>query len=76
MKKILLRSNVTFCPSYNRLRHGPLVDVGFLVDLLPQLIVDLLPPTEVLQSVVTEFVSPHQSRPELAAQVMAEVSAY
>lgn len=59
----------------HRLRHGPLVDVEFLVDILPQLIVDFLPPMEILQTVVNEFVSPHQSRPELAAVVMAEVSA-
>jgi hypothetical protein len=50
------------------------VDVEFLVDVLPQLIVDFLPPMEVLQTVVNEFISPHQSRPELAAVVMAEVS--
>ena len=56
------------------MRHGPLVDVKFLVDVLPQLIVDFLPPMEVLQTVVNEFISPHQSRPELAAVVMAEVS--
>lgn len=59
---------------HSRLRHGPLVDVEFLVDVLPQLIVDFLPPMEVLQTVVNEFISPHQSRPELAAMVMAEVS--
>lgn len=58
---------------YCRLRHGPLVDVEFLIDVLPQLIVDFLPPMEVLQTVVNEFISPHQSRPELAAMVMAEV---
>ena len=46
----------------------------FLADVLPQLIVDFLPPMEVLQTVVNEFISPHQSRPELAAVVMAEVS--
>lgn len=51
------------------------MDVEFLVDVLPQLIVDFLPPMEVLQTVVNEFISPHQSRPELAAMVMAEVSA-
>ena len=50
------------------------MDVEFLVDVLPQLIVDFLPPMEVLQTVVNEFISPHQSRPELAAMVMAEVS--
>ena len=59
---------------FSRLRHGPLVDVEFLIDVLPQLIVDFLPPMEVLQTVVNEFISPHQSRPELAAMVMAEVS--
>ena len=68
----------TLCLMYHytclvRLRHGPLMDVSFLVDILPQLIVDFLPPMEVLQTVVTEFVSPHQTRPELAACVMAEV---
>ena len=56
-----------------RVRHGPLMDVSFLIDVLPQLVVDFLPPMEVLQTVVTEFVSPHQTRPELAACVMAEV---
>jgi len=55
-----------------RLRHGPLIDVSILVDLLPQLVVDFLPSMEVLQTVVTEFVSPHQTRPHLAACVMAE----
>ena len=43
------------------------------MDILPQLIVDFLPPMEVLQTVVNEFISPHQSRRELAAVVMAEV---
>ena len=61
------------CTCLVRLRHGPLMDVSFLVDILPQLVVDFLPPTEVLQTVVTEFVSPHQTRPKLAACVMAEV---
>lgn len=28
---------------------------------------------EVLQTVVTDFVSPHQSRPQLSATIMAEV---
>ena len=48
----------------------------FLADVLPQLMVDFLSPMEVLQTVVNEFISPHQSRPELAAVVMAEVSAH
>lgn len=56
-----------------RLRHGPLLNVKFLIRVLPQLVVDLLPPLEVLQTVVSEFVSPHQTRPQLAARVMAEV---
>ena len=41
--------------------------------ILPQVIIDFLPPMEVLQTVVTDFVSPHQSRPKLSASVMAEV---
>lgn len=45
------------------------------MDVLPQLMVDFLPPLEVLQTVVNEFISPHQSRPELAAVVMAKVGA-
>ena len=57
-----------------RLRHGPLMDVAFLIRLLPQLTVDFLSPMEALQTVVSEFVSPHQPRPQLAARVMAEVS--
>ena len=56
------------------LRHGPLERVRFLVDLVPILMVDFLPPVQVLQMVVTEFVSPHQPRPSLAAVVMGEVS--
>lgn len=35
---------------------------------------DFLAPVEVLQMVVTEFVSPHQPRPTFAAMVMGEVS--
>ena len=59
-----------------RLRHGPLRNVAFLVRLLPQLTVDFLSPIEALQTVVSEFVSPHQPRPQLAARVMAEVSVW
>ncbi len=59
-------------PPY-RLRHGPYPDVHFLVDILPDLIVDFLPVMEVLQTVVTDFVSPHQTRPELAAAVLNKV---
>lgn len=55
------------------MRHGPLEDVRFLVDVIPVLLVEFLPPVEVLQMVVTEFVSPHQPRPSLAAMVMGEV---
>ncbi len=46
----------------------------FLVDVVPQLIVDFLLPLEALQTVVSELVSPHQTRPQFAACVMAEVS--
>ena len=56
-----------------RLRHGPLVDVGFLVDVIPQLLVDFLLPMEALQTVVSEFVSPHQTRPHFAAHILGEV---
>ena len=56
------------------LRHGSLEGVRFLVDIVPVLMVDFLPPVQVLQMVVTEFVSPHQPRPALAAVVMGEVS--
>ena len=56
------------------LRHGPLEGVRFLVHVVPVLMVDFLPPAQVLQMVVTEFVSPHQPRPSLAALVMGEVS--
>lgn len=66
---------INHCTCLLRLRHGPLIDVSILVDLLPQLVVDFLPSMEVLQTVVTEFVSPHQTRPHLAACVMAEVHA-
>lgn len=45
------------------------------MDVLPQVMVDFLPPLEVLQTVVNEFISPHQSRPELAAVVMTKVGA-
>ena len=58
---------------YFRLRHGPLTDVQFLVDILPDIIVDFLPPMEVLQTVVTDFVSPHQTRPSLSAAIMNKV---
>lgn len=34
---------------------------------------DFMTPVEVLQMVVTEFVSPHQPRPIFAAMVMGEV---
>lgn len=72
---VLIQYNICQKSAQNyRLRHGPLVDVKFLVEVLPQLIVDFLPPMEILQTVVNEFISPHQSRPELAAMVMAEVS--
>jgi huntingtin len=54
------------------LRHGPLEEVRFLVDVVPVVMVDFLPPVQVLQMVVTEFVSPHQPRPSLAAIVMGE----
>ena len=56
-----------------RLRHGPEVNITFIVDILPKIIIDFLPPMEVLQTVVTDFVSPHQSRPRLSASIMAEV---
>ena len=47
-----------------RLRHGPEINISFIVDILPQVVIDFLPPMEVLQTVVTDFVSPHQSRPK------------
>ena len=59
---------------HSRLRHGPLEGVKFLVEVVPILMTDFLPPVQVLQMVVTEFVSPHQPRPTLAAMVMGEVS--
>jgi hypothetical protein len=49
-----------------------LEEVRFLVDVVPVVMVDFLPPVQVLQMVVTEFVSPHQPRPSLAAIVMGE----
>ncbi|CAI7995428.1 Huntingtin [Geodia barretti] len=54
------------------LRHSPLEGVRFLVGVVPVVMVDFLPPVQVLQMVVTEFVSPHQPRPSLAAIVMGE----
>lgn len=63
---------MTMC-LFLRLRHGPEVNITFIVDILPKIIIDFLPPMEVLQTVVTDFVSPHQSRPRLAASIMAEV---
>ena len=61
-------------PCIYSLRHCPLEGVRFLVDLIPVLITDFFPPVQVLQMVVTEFVSPHQPRPTLAAVIMEEVS--
>lgn len=58
-----------------RLRHGPEVNITFIVDILPKIIIDFLPPMEVLQTVVTDFVSPHQSRPRFSASIMAETFA-
>lgn len=58
---------------FSRLRHGPEVNIYLILDILPQIIIDFLPPMEVLQTVVTDFVSPHQSRPQLSASIMAEV---
>ena len=58
---------------FPRLRHDSYPDVKFLVDILPDLIVDFLPVVEALQTVVTAFVSPHQTRPELAASVLNKV---
>ena len=46
------------------------------MDVVPVLLVDFLPPLQVLQVVVTEFVSPHQPRPTLAAIVMGEVQVF
>ncbi len=43
------------------------------MDVVPQLIVDFLLPLEALQTVVSELVSPHQTRPHFAACVVAEV---
>lgn len=57
-----------------RLRHGPEIGIDFIANVLPQVIMDFLSPMEVLQTVVTGFVSPHQTRPQLSAMVMAEVS--
>ncbi len=56
-----------------RLRHGSEIHTRCIADILPQVIIDFLPPMEVLQTVVTDFVSPHQSRPQLSASIMAEV---
>ena len=49
------------------------MEVEFLVDLLPGLIVDMLPPMDAMNTVVTEVISQQQTRPWLAATVMAKV---
>lgn len=72
--KILCTQNKFFNSCFLiRLRHGPEINITCIVDILPQVIIDFLPPMEVLQTVVTDFVSPHQSRPRLSASIMAEV---
>ena len=56
-----------------RLRLGNQEEVQFMVDILPGLITDFLPPMDAMNTVVAEIISQQQTRPWLAAIVMNKV---
>ena len=53
-------------------RSGPL-EAGLLCDILPRVLVDFFPPADVVNRVVTEFVSPGQPHQVLLAGVLFAV---
>ncbi|KAL5499651.1 hypothetical protein EMCRGX_G011104 [Ephydatia muelleri] len=55
-----------------KLRTGSEDSVGPLAEIFPQLMVDFLPKTETLNSVLTEFISVQQTRPAVAVTIMGK----
>ena len=70
---VYLQVNWSIDFSHCRLRHGNETEVDFLVNVLPGVIVDFLPPMDAMNTVVTEVISQQQTRPWMAAIIMAKV---
>ena len=57
----------------NRLRRAPHPYTLVITQILPQLMVDLLPPSEAVSMVMNEFLSPQQVHMKSAAAMLVEV---
>jgi hypothetical protein len=58
----------------SRLKSNVKCNCLIVSKVLPILIVDFLPPSEILNRVIAEFMSPMQTSPELMAPVVAQAS--
>ncbi|KAA0188049.1 hypothetical protein HAZT_HAZT001722 [Hyalella azteca] len=58
---------------FERIKTGYLHEARLLASLLPLCLLDLLPPSQVLNKVIMEFISPHQPHPHLLAITLFQV---
>ncbi|XP_057306791.1 huntingtin-like isoform X2 [Hydractinia symbiolongicarpus] len=57
-----------------RIRKGELSDAVLLATILPRILLDFLPVQEVMNKLISEFLSSQQPRPELIAKIFNKVS--
>ncbi|KAK7570771.1 hypothetical protein V9T40_010138 [Parthenolecanium corni] len=58
---------------FKRIQIGTQSEVRFICTLLPQILIDLFPSSEILNKVILEFLSPSQRYPELMAQIVFKI---
>lgn len=56
-----------------RIKTGTKSEARFICTLLPQILIDLFPSSEILNKVILEFLSPSQRYPEFMAQIVFKV---
>jgi len=60
--------------SLSRIRKGRLSEANLLATILPRILLDFLPVQDVMNKLISEFLSSQQLRPELIAKIFNKVS--
>jgi len=60
--------------SFNRIKKGYPFEVELICGVLPNLLTDFFPPSEIMTKVIGEFLSTQQPHPRLLAAVLFQVT--
>ncbi len=71
---LVVREIYILCILSCRVRKGRVFNCQVISRVLPLILMDFLPPSEILNRVIAEFLSPSQTCPELVAPTIAQVS--